>query len=104
MREVIFVPDSVYHPIGKPMSLDVVQANGPQDANMHGVQLGEPYRSDARRNVGFDDAPGIRPLFERTHVHRYVRPSRPCNAFDERRDTRIAVAEQNVTGIKYAGE
>jgi hypothetical protein len=71
---------------------------------MQRVQLGESYRSDARRNVGFDDAQGIRSLFERTHVHRYVRPSRPCNGLDERRDTRIAIAEQNITAIKYRGE
>ena len=104
MRKIIFAPDSVYDPIGKPASIRVVQTNGPQHANMQRCQLGKPYRSDARRNIGFDDARGIRPLFEWTHVYRYVRPGRPCNAFDERRDTRIAVAEQNVTGIKYAGE
>ena len=104
MREVIFAADSVYDPIGKPASIHVVQANGPQHANMQRLQLGEPYRSDARRKVGFDDARRIRPLFKRTDVHRYVRPSRPCNAFDERRDSRVAVAEQNITGIKYPGE
>lgn len=104
MRQIIFAPDSAYDPIGEPASLHVVQANGPQHANMQRSQLRESYRSDARCNVGFDDARGIRPLFERTHVHRHVRPSRPCNALDERRDTCVAVAEQNITGIKYPGE
>src|SRR6266566_1121668 len=104
MRQVIFAPDPVYYPIGKPASIHVVQTNGPQHANMQRFQLGETYRSYARRNVGFDDARRIRPLFKRAHVHRYMRPSRPGNAFDERRDTRVAVAEQNITGIEYSGE
>ena len=104
MRQVVFAPDSVYDPIGKPASIHIVQANGPQHAYLQRLQLGEPYRSDARRNVGFDDARWIRPLVKRADVHRYMRPSRLCNAFDERRDTRVAVAEQNITGIKYPGE
>ena len=66
MRQVIFAPDSAYDPIGKLASIHVVQANGPQHANMQRSQLGEPYRPDARGNVGFDNARRVRPLFKRT--------------------------------------
>ena len=104
MRQVISAPDSAYDPIGKAASMHLVQANGPQHADMQRVQLGEPYRPDARRDVGFDDAQGIWPILKRTHVHRHVRPSRSCKAFDESRDTRITVTEQNITAIKYRGE
>ncbi len=104
MRQVIFAPDAAYDPICKLTSMHGVQTNGPQHANVRRVQLGEAYGSDARRNVGFDDAQGIRPLFKRTNVHRYVRPSRSSKAFDKHRDTRIAVAEQNITASKYRSE
>ena len=39
MRKVIFAPDSVCDTIGKATSVHIVQANGPQDANMQGVQV-----------------------------------------------------------------
>ena len=64
------------------------------------VQLGEPYRSDARGHVGFDDAYGIRPIFKGTDIHRHVRPPRPCNTADESSDARIAVSEQNVASVE----
>jgi hypothetical protein len=54
--------------------------------------------------IGFDDARRLRALFKRTDVHRHVRPRRLGNAFDESRDTRVTVAEQNIAGIKYGGE
>jgi len=58
MGQVIFAADSAYHPVGQAASIHVVQARGTQYAYMQPFQLGEPYRSDARRNVRFDNAPG----------------------------------------------
>src|SRR5258707_5735728 len=104
MRHVISAPISADAQIGRAVSMHVVQTNGPQHADTQRVQLGEPYRSDARRDVGFDDAQGIWPLFKRAYVHRYVRPSRPCKALDERCDARIAAAEENIAATEYRGE
>jgi len=53
---VIFAPDSAYDPFGEAGSVLLVQPSRPQHPDMQSLQLREAYRSDARRNVGFDDA------------------------------------------------
>jgi len=41
---------------------------------------------------------------QRTDVHGDVRPRRPCNALDDRRDARIPVAEQDIAGKEHCGQ
>src|SRR5205807_5016999 len=55
MRQVVFAPDSAYDPFGEAGSILFVQPDRPQHPDMQSLQLREAYRSDARRNIGFDD-------------------------------------------------
>src|SRR6267154_1696659 len=101
MLKIIFAANLAYDPSGEAVSSRIVQANGPQHADILTLQLREPYRSDARRDVGFDDAARVRPLLQRAHVHRYVGPRRACNALDQRRGPRIALGEQDIAVTKH---
>src|SRR5882762_9742914 len=56
MRQVVFAPDPAYDPFGEAGSILFVQPGRPQHPDMQYLQLREAYRSDATRNVGFDDA------------------------------------------------
>lgn len=104
MPQVILAPDSAHYPIDKTGSVNVVHAYGPQHTNPQSVQVGKADRTYAGRHVGFDDAPGVRPIVKRSHIHRHVRPRRLRNASDDRSDTRITVAKPNIAAIECRRE
>src|SRR5713226_6341483 len=45
--QIVFAANLAYDPFGKAASIRVVQANGPQHADIETLQFREPYRSDA---------------------------------------------------------
>ncbi len=104
MREVVLAADLADNPVGKPGPIRVREADRSQHADVQRIELRESYRSDARCNVGLDDTKRIGATVEGSHVYRYVRPRRPCEAIDHSGEPRIPLCEQNITAMEHGGK
>jgi len=104
MGSVIFRPDSAYDPIREAAPVGVLQARGTQYAHPLSLKRRERHCSDAIRHVRFDNAAGIGPVFERTDVHRDVRPGRSGQASHDRGHMGLATRKQNIPMLKHCAE
>lgn len=109
VREVVRVSDPVDDPIGKPVPFRLMEEHRAQCPYPHAIELGKGNRTNAFRDIRFDDAARIRSVFERAHVQRDVRPGgaseephESCQTSDALRKEHVAAHERRTERFRIA--